>query len=55
MGKKDTVKIKLDEIHWNCGECGNIYSLDVTTCPNNLFDELIVSNVITRKDLDGRR
>lgn len=34
------------EFVWECGDCRNIYTLDVQECPNRILDGLIVRGVI---------
>lgn len=31
---------------WECGDCKNIYTKDVTYCPNEILDSLIVQGVV---------
>ena len=34
--------MNLDELTWQCGDCGNTYEYSVKYCVNNLLDKLIV-------------
>lgn len=35
--------MNLDELTWQCGDCGNTYEYSVRYCPNNLIDKLSVT------------
>lgn len=50
MTKKKVNKPTAEEVIsyflWECGECKNIYTLDVDRCPNHLLDDMIVRGLI---------
>lgn len=56
MAKKKISKkqrVYLDDLLWSCGDCGNVYSLDIRFCPNNVLDQLIVNKVIDMEECNG--
>lgn len=58
MAKKKISKkqsVVFDDLTWTCGDCGNLYSLDVKYCPNKVLDALIVEGIVDVEDLDGSR
>ena len=36
---------------WKCGDCGNVYTLHVTSCNNSILDGLIAEGTITQQYL----
>ena len=52
---KDKAARILRDVVWRCGDCKNIYSLDVKYCPNSILDEWLVNDVITLKDLEDMK
>ena len=41
-----------NDVFWRCGDCNNIYSLDIKCCPNELLDAWIVNDIINIPNLD---
>jgi len=39
---REGVEVNLDELIWQCGDCGNTYEYSVKYCVNNLLDKLAV-------------
>lgn len=38
------LEVELEDITWECGDCGNRYDHNVSYCPNSLLDSLIVKD-----------
>lgn len=36
------VFVDVDDITWQCGDCGNIYDLAVNHCPNFILDKALL-------------
>lgn len=43
---KTTPEEVLSYFLWECGDCKNIYTLDVQSCPNTVLDNMIVQGVV---------
>lgn len=40
-----------NDVIWRCGDCNNIYSIDIKYCPNELLDGWATLGVITLAEL----
>lgn len=34
-----------EHVTWICGDCGNVYALDVRECPNDVIHHLIMNDL----------
>jgi hypothetical protein len=41
------------DIFWRCGDCNNVYSIDIKYCPNNLIDSWAIHGIVGVKDLNN--
>jgi len=37
------IEVDIDDITWQCGDCGNTYDLAVQYCPNNILDRALLN------------
>ena len=41
----------LADIFWRCGDCDNVYSVDIKYCVNEIIDGWVSMQVISKEDL----
>lgn len=44
--KLTDAEIVLKEFLWECGDCGNIYTLNVNYCPNTDIHQFIIKGIV---------
>ena len=40
-----------NDIFWRCGDCDNVYSVDIKHCVNEIIDGWVAMEVISKQDL----
>jgi hypothetical protein len=40
-----------NDIFWRCGDCDNVYSIDIKHCVNEIIDGWVAMEVISKQDL----
>jgi len=51
MKPEKKLKFIFNDVFWRCGDCNNIYSIDIKHCPNELLDGWATLGVITLAEL----
>ncbi|NDB61202.1 hypothetical protein EB001_22585 [bacterium] len=47
------VFINVDDITWQCGDCGNVYDLAVNHCPNFILDKALLEQGMLNLNYDN--
>jgi len=53
MTKKEFILYAMENLFWRCGDCKNLYTVDVDHCPNTIIDDLMVNKFTSKTELDG--
>jgi hypothetical protein len=40
-----------NDIFWRCGDCDNVYSIDIKHCVNEIIDGWVAMEVISKQDI----
>ena len=47
------LQVEIQDITWECGDCGNRYDYSISGCPNSLLDKLIINNRLKNNIFKG--
>lgn len=42
-----------NDVLWRCGDCNNVYTLDIKHCPNYILDGWITTNILKLKEMQS--
>ena len=51
MKANKKLEFVFNDIFWRCGDCDNVYSVDIKHCTNEIIDGWIAVEVISKQDL----
>jgi hypothetical protein len=51
MKANKKLEFVFNDIFWRCGDCDNVYSVDIKHCVNEIIDGWIAMEVISKQDL----
>ena len=51
MKANKKLEFVFNDIFWRCGDCDNVYSVDIKYCANEIIDGWIAMEVISKQDL----
>ena len=51
MKANKRLEFVFNDIFWRCGDCDNVYSVDIKHCINEIIDGWVAMEVISKQDL----
>jgi hypothetical protein len=51
MKANKRLEFVFNDIFWRCGDCDNVYSVDIKHCVNEIIDGWVAMEVISKQDL----
>ena len=42
-----------NDVLWRCGDCNNVYTLDIKHCPNYIIDGWITTNILKLEEMQS--
>jgi hypothetical protein len=51
MSPEKKLEFIFNDVFWRCGDCNNIYFIDLKSCPNKMLDAWLILDVVTLKEL----
>ena len=42
-----------NDVLWRCGDCNNVYTLDIKHCPNDIIDGWIITNILKLEEMQS--
>ena len=52
MKANKKLEFVFNDIFWRCGDCDNVYSVDIKHCVNEIIDGWVAMEVISKQDLE---
>lgn len=49
MDRSLKVEVEIEQITWECGDCGNVYGYEVKNCPNQMLDVIMLDLWLKKK------